>query len=774
MKTLFRLFLPAVFLLAPLVARAQTVTDPRITSWLTTKSGAYARVWETTADKTSGNAVATWPRSGLTNRGGGQSVATYSDVARVVYSANYVYVYTTGLASYTMGPWLDPNGGLFGMWPTNRGAIHQIPRNPTIPATKTRTGGGGGVLVNGVFLWNNGDAQSYTTSTGQVSFQGQGIWNRLAGPTEGPTFDGGLAHQPQTGEYHNHVNPRALRYQLGDAVAYDATTKTYSEVAPTKHSPIIGWAGDGLPVYGPYGYSDPTSAMSGVRRMTSGFTKRDGTLGTVNLATTGRVTLPVWAAAWQGRSATLAANQYGPAVGTASPIGTFSEDYEYLGDLGKTQGTDFDLNRQNVRFCVTPEFPNGTYAYFTCIDASGNSVFPDIINQEYFGTPTQGRGTVNAITETVTEYVRGGQASPITVTAVAAGTSVLVSWTSVEGGTYSVSTSADGVTFTALSAGLASAGTTTTLTTTTVASYYRVTLTAVATYDAKGNGGIDGTGTTGTKQYTASAGDTGTARLVNIATRAQIGGSAGTPIAGFVISGTGSKKMLVRAVGPTLTTYGVTGALADPSLSLVSGSATVASNDNWLATDAATASAVGAFALNAASKDAALAATLVPGAYSSPVGAGGGSGVALLEVYDADTSTSPTATLVNASTRAFVGTGEQVLIPGFVISGAGTVKLLIRAVGPTLANYAVTGTLADPQITLYSGSTALATNDNWSSAANATDIAAAATSAGAFTLASGSKDAALLVTLGAGAYTASVSGVGGTTGTALVEIYVVR
>src|SRR6185436_19202287 len=99
------------------------------------------------------------------------------------------------------------------------------------------------------------------------------------------------------------------------------------------------------------------------------------------------------------------------------------------GDLGKTQGIDFDLNRQNVRFCVTPEFPNGTYAYFTCIDASGNSVFPDVIGQEFFGTPSTMQGTVNSINEAVTEYARGGQASAITVTAVSTGSNIAVTWT---------------------------------------------------------------------------------------------------------------------------------------------------------------------------------------------------------------------------------------------------------------------------------------------------------------------------------------------------------
>jgi hypothetical protein len=230
--------------------------------------------------------------------------------------------------------------------------------------------------------------------------------------------------------------------------------------------------------------------------------------------------------------------------------------------------------------------------------------------------------------------------------------------------------------------------------------------------------------------------------------------------------------MLVRAVGPTLSTFNVTGALADPAVSIVSGASTIASNDNWNAVDSTMMLASGAFALTSGSRDAAIVSTLTSGAYSSPVAANGGSGVALLEVYDASGSTD-NPSLVNASTRAFVGTGDQVLIPGFVISGTGSVKLLVRAVGPTLANFGVTGTLTDPQITLYRGSTVVAANDNWSSAANSAEIASAAAQSGAFALASGSRDAALLATLEVGSYTAVVSGVGNASGTALVEIYVV-
>jgi hypothetical protein len=145
--------------------------------------------------------------------------------------------------------------------------------------------------------------------------------------------------------------------------------------------------------------------------------------------------------------------------------------------------------------------------------------------------------------------------------------------------------------------------------------------------------------------------------------------------------------------------------------------------------------------------------------------------VVLLEVYDAASTT--TTTLVNASTRAYVGTGDNVLIPGFVIGGNGTLRLLIRAVGPTLGTFGVDGALADPTITLYRGTAALATNDNWSSAANATEIAATVTAVGAFALAAGSRDAAILTTLEPGAYSAIISGVGNITGTVLMEIYAV-
>lgn len=266
--------------------------------------------------------------------------------------------------------------------------------------------------------------------------------------------------------------------------------------------------------------------------------------------------------------------------------------------------------------------------------------------------------------------------------------------------------------------------------------------------------------------------DAPSARLVNIATRAAVGGAAGTPIPGFVLSGGGTKSIIVRAVGPTLSNFGVSGVLADPRLSIVSGNATIATNDNWLVGDGAAMTAAGAFNLTAGSKDAAAVAALGAGSYSAPiVAADSGSGVALVEIYDGAPLSG--VSLVNASTRAFVGTGDSVLIPGFVVGGTGTIRLLMRAVGPTLGAFGVSGTLADPTITLFRGATALATNDNWSTAVNATEVSSAGAAVGAFALPAGSRDAALLATLAPGSYSAVVSGVGNTTGTALVELYVV-
>ncbi len=265
-------------------------------------------------------------------------------------------------------------------------------------------------------------------------------------------------------------------------------------------------------------------------------------------------------------------------------------------------------------------------------------------------------------------------------------------------------------------------------------------------------------------------------RLSNLSTRARISGD-GSIIVGFVVSGTRGKFVLVRAVGPTLADYGVASSLSDPYLRLFRGETELTSNDNWWAgimgiTVDAMANQLGAFPLRRGSNDAALAAQLVPGPYTMHVGSTDGTGgIVLVEVYDAFPDEADGPRLSNLSTRGFAGSDEDTLIAGFVVSGDGPKRLLIRGVGPTLRDFGVADAVSDPRLRIFSGSTLAATNDNWSDNANADDIRQIASSIGAFPLDSGSSDAAVLIYLEPGLYTAQVNGADGTAGEALVEVY---
>jgi hypothetical protein len=257
-----------------------------------------------------------------------------------------------------------------------------------------------------------------------------------------------------------------------------------------------------------------------------------------------------------------------------------------------------------------------------------------------------------------------------------------------------------------------------------------------------------------------------TSALANLSIRSNAGTLDQTLIVGFVVAG-GSKPVLMRGIGPALAGFGVSGSLPDPKLDLARGGAAVASNDNWTSAAGDLFARVGAFALNAGSRDAALVATLEAAGYTAQLtDVAGAAGVALLELYD--TATESGGRLVNVSARSQVGTGGAILIAGFNVSGAGPRRMLIRAIGPGLTAFGVSGALADPKLDLYeTGKTiVIATNDNWEQAAAATFG-----SVGAFGLSAGSRDAVLVVTLTPGSYTAQVSGVGSTTGVALVEVY---
>jgi sugar lactone lactonase YvrE len=266
----------------------------------------------------------------------------------------------------------------------------------------------------------------------------------------------------------------------------------------------------------------------------------------------------------------------------------------------------------------------------------------------------------------------------------------------------------------------------------------------------------------------------GASRLANFSIR-NVVPPGGDLTAGFVIRGGGEKPVLVRAIGPTLGNFGAIGALTDPRLDLIpAGAATaMSSNEDWGGGPALAGAfaSVGAFPLSATSKDAALLGAFAPGSYSARVTSrlAGDSGIVLTEVYDRD-SAGAASRLVNISSLGFGGPGAQAFALGFVIDGAASKKLLIRAIGPGLVPLGVTGVLSDPKLSVFPAGKIVpaAGNDNWRGDAA---LANAFASASAFALPVASKDAALVVRLPAGAYTVMVSGVPYTSGRVLVEIY---
>lgn len=232
---------------------------------------------------------------------------------------------------------------------------------------------------------------------------------------------------------------------------------------------------------------------------------------------------------------------------------------------------------------------------------------------------------------------------------------------------------------------------------------------------------------------------------------------------GAVVSGV-SKQVLVRAAGPALNKFGLVG-LNDPRIDLFqSGSTPSATNNDWDSSLSPIFSSVGAFAFDAGSKDAAIL-EILNGAFTVQAN-GTGPGTILVEAYDVSGGTN--SKLVNVSARNYVGTGDNILIAGFAISGSGTKQLLIRAIGPALRAFGVDRVLADPVVTIFdSQSKSLNFNDNWNSS-----LSSVFSQVGAFPLPVGSLDSAMVVTLPAGAaYTVQVTGVNGGTGEALVEVY---
>jgi len=223
-----------VFIAALLAAWNLGAADPRTNSWFTAYSGKYARLYTNDAAKNAGTAYTTWSTGSSV-----QSLPAYCGVQEVYSSSNWVYIRSTGLGSYVMGPWYlnAAHTQSFPNYPTNQKALYRLPRTPSVPTTKSSTGGGAiGYFVDGVSMFNSWDAFYWNGST-ETGGMGGGYWNRDAYVNEGMTFDAGNAHQPGSGQYHYHANPPGLRYLLGDHVNFNSTTKTYSEATnvPTQH-----------------------------------------------------------------------------------------------------------------------------------------------------------------------------------------------------------------------------------------------------------------------------------------------------------------------------------------------------------------------------------------------------------------------------------------------------------------------------------------------------------------------------------------------------------
>jgi len=285
-------------------------------------------------------------------------------------------------------------------------------------------------------------------------------------------------------------------------------------------------------------------------------------------------------------------------------------------------------------------------------------------------------------------------------------------------------------------------------------------------------------------------------QLTNTSTRGLVLTGDDVQIVGFIVAGTDPRPVLIRARGPILADFGVPGELSDPVLQLFSGQTMIADNDDWETTTTLCQNSGlncrGPTEITATGLDpcvgnltrcfleSVIYVTLNPGPYTAIVsGFAGATGVGLVEVFEVGTST---AQLTNISTRGVVGSGDDVMIGGFIIGGTDPKTVLVRARGPVLTDFGVPGELANPNLQLFSGQTVIARNDNWQvtdllcgspavTCEGATEIIATGLDPCVGNLTGCSQESAILVTLPPGPYTAIVNGVGGATGVGLVEVF---
>ncbi len=296
---------------------------------------------------------------------------------QVEYSATYAYIITAGIPSYPTGPFLDGNPSQA----QDQSAIYQLPLNPTQnTGTPTATTGNNiGIFINGVSLFDYRDGVSWDPSTnalcggpGNPSCSGgPGTvmdWNRDAIPAEKDGFDCSKGH-PAMGNYHHHQNPSAFKLDLTVISTicnlYDADG-LYS-IDSTQHAPLIGFAYDGFPIYGAYGYKN-TDGTGGIVRLKSSYALKN-----------------------------MSTRTNGPTVDATYTLGYFREDYEYI----LNSDPDY-LDEHNGRFCSTPEYPQGIYAYFATVDDQWNSAYPYVVGPTFYGDYANRK--ISTISETTTTY----------------------------------------------------------------------------------------------------------------------------------------------------------------------------------------------------------------------------------------------------------------------------------------------------------------------------------------------------------------------------------
>lgn len=362
MKNKFSLVITTLSLFASATAEAQT--NPAITSWIQNTTGITGRHY------ISGSSTpivdASYP----------------ANVQSVVYGSTFVYVSCSGIPSYVIGPYLDGNPNQGG----NNNNKYKFPLNPVQnTGTPTPTNAGTiGVFINGVSLFDYRDGVSYSSATGANAGgpgggMGDNVWNRDAIRAERAGFDCAKGHPAGT-NYHHHQNPSAFNLDL-DVISNICNLYLADGlyvIDSTVHSPLIGFAYDGFPIYGAYGYKN-ANGTGGIVRMKSSYSLRSITTRTLYA---------------DGTDVTD-----GPVVSATHPLGEYREDYQYNPTSAATP--DY-LDEHNGRFCITPEYPAGTYCYFATVDENWNSFYPYVVGPTFYGTKTA--STVTSIPTGLTTY----------------------------------------------------------------------------------------------------------------------------------------------------------------------------------------------------------------------------------------------------------------------------------------------------------------------------------------------------------------------------------